>query len=154
MKSLLFPATLTLLAQRTISQATGQAIIPSNLPACAQQCPNLLQAQTACTAPPNPPPGGTYGLPCFCGFAPLANLRTAAPANICSTCSANENTAIQSWYQGACGNGGQTASAPNGQTTSATTPTLPTGATPNPTNQGTTVSGRPANVSNDAQEDW
>ncbi|KAL8857635.1 MAG: hypothetical protein Q9178_005800 [Gyalolechia marmorata] len=39
-------------------------------------------------------------------------------------------------------------------TTSATTPTLSTGATPNPTNQGTTVSGRPANVSDDAQKDW
>ncbi|KAL8765756.1 MAG: hypothetical protein Q9209_007263 [Squamulea sp. 1 TL-2023] len=154
MKSLLLPTVFAALVQRSFSQVNGQALIPADLPACAQQCANLLQAQTACTAPPNPPPGGTYGLPCFCGFAPLSILKADAPVNLCSTCSTTENAAIQSWYKGACSNGGQTTSAPNGPATPATTTTSLRGATPNPTSQGTTVSGRPASAGNVAQKDW
>ncbi|KAI4110831.1 MAG: hypothetical protein LQ339_001107 [Xanthoria mediterranea] len=154
MKSGLFPSILALLVQRAFSQATGQAIIPSNLPACAQTCANLIQAQTACIAPPNPPPGATYGLPCFCGYAPLANLKLDAPANLCATCSSSDNAAIQSWFKGACNNGGQTTSAPNSQTTPATTPSSSRGATPNPTNQATNVSNRPGQTPNDAQKGW
>lgn len=156
MNSFLLYTFLTFLIPRAFSQSTGQAIIPSTLPACAQQCANLLQAQTACTAPPNPPPGGTYGLPCFCGFAPLANLKADAPANICATCSTDDNAAIQSWYKGACSNGGQTTSAANGRATSAIAPssTASRVATPKPTTQGTTVTGHPANAPNVTQPNW
>ncbi|KAL8876836.1 MAG: hypothetical protein Q9198_005031 [Flavoplaca austrocitrina] len=156
MRSLLLPSILALLLQQTYSQAAGQALIPSTLPPCAQTCPNLLQAQTACIAPPNPPPAATYGLPCLCGFAPLSTLRAAAPANICSTCSTADNAAIQSWYQGTCSNGGQTTSAPNGQTTQPPGPSSSSSrpATPNPTNQADNVANRPGQTPNDAQKNW
>ncbi|KAL8852696.1 MAG: hypothetical protein Q9221_002456 [Calogaya cf. arnoldii] len=154
MKSLLLPSILALLVQQACSQTTGQAIIPSNLPACAQQCALLQAAQTACTAPPNPPPGATYGLPCFCGYAPLANLKLDAPTNLCATCSTSDNAAIQSWYKGTCSNGGQTTSASNGQTTPATNPSSSRTATPNPTNQPNNVANRPGQTPNKEQKGW
>lgn len=157
MNLILISASLALYIPRLFAQSTGQTIIPSTLPACAQSCPNLLQGQTACTAPPNPPPGGTYGIQCFCGFAPLASLKADAPAQLCVTCSPTDNAAIQSWYKGACGLGGGAASGvngQNGQTTSATTTpssTLSTKA-PAPTINGVTQAA--ASASNVAQGSW
>ncbi|KAL9586261.1 MAG: hypothetical protein Q9212_001037 [Teloschistes hypoglaucus] len=159
MKPFLIPTFLALIVSQTASQTTGQdqSLIPSNLPTCAQTCANLLQAQTACTAPPNPAPGGTYGVQCFCGFAPLASLDAAAPANLCAGCSTNDNAAIQAWYQGTCRNGGTSGATANGQTTtSAATrgPTSSTTAAPKATSSGTMVNGHPANAPNVAQKDW
>ncbi|KAL9601603.1 MAG: hypothetical protein Q9219_002437 [cf. Caloplaca sp. 3 TL-2023] len=159
MKFFTVSASLILIVPEVIAQSTGQPIIPSTLPSCAQSCPNLLQAQTACTAPPNPPPGGTYGIQCLCGFAPLAALKADAPTQICATCQPTDNAAIQSWYKGACGLGGGSAAganAQNGQSTTATKPssTLPTQATPAVSSNGVTVSGHPANAPNVAQHDW
>ncbi|KAL9026465.1 MAG: hypothetical protein Q9196_004874 [Gyalolechia fulgens] len=159
MNLILVAAVLALYTPRLLAQSTSQTIIPSTLPACAQACPNLLQGQTACTAPPNPPPGGTYGIQCLCGFAPLASLKADAPAQLCITCSPTDNAAIQSWYKGACGLGGGAApgvNSQNGQTTSATTPssTLSTQATPVPTISGVTQVGDLTNASNAAQGSW
>ncbi|KAL8671320.1 MAG: hypothetical protein Q9168_004181 [Polycauliona sp. 1 TL-2023] len=154
MKPLLLPTVLALLVQQAFSQAAGQAIIPSNLPPCAQQCPLLVAAQTACTAPPNPPPGATYGLPCFCGYAPLANLKLDSPANLCATCSSGDNAVIQSSYKSACSNGGQTSSAPNQQTNPTTTSASSRAATPNPTNSAENISNRPGQTTNSEQKGW
>lgn len=159
MNPFLVSAFLTLLIPQASSQATDQAIIPSTLPTCAQSCANLLQAQTACTAPPNPPPGGTYGIQCLCGFAPLASLKGDAPLQLCVACSQADNAAIQSWYKGACGlPGGSAAGAngQNGQTNTATTPssTIATSATPAPSSKGVTISGHPANAPNVTQKNW
>lgn len=159
MKLFLVPTLLALIVSQTSSQTTGQgqSLIPSTLPSCAQTCANLLQAQTACTAPPNPAPGGTYGTQCFCGFAPLASLNAAAPANLCAGCSTNDNAAIQAWYQGSCRNGGTSGATANGQTTtSAATkgPTSSTTAATQATSQGTLVNGNPADAPNVAQKDW
>ncbi|KAL8992815.1 MAG: hypothetical protein Q9169_006816 [Polycauliona sp. 2 TL-2023] len=154
MKSLFIPSILALLVRQTSSQAAGQSILPANLPACAQQCTELTGAQTACTAPANPPPGATYGLPCFCGFAPLSNLKLDTPTQLCATCSSSDNAAIQSWYKGTCSNGGQTSSAPNQQTTPTTTPASSRAATPNPTNQANNISNRPGQTTNGEQKGW
>lgn len=156
MKTLLLLTLLAGIVPSIISQTTGQAIIPSNLPACAQSCANLLQAQTACTAPPNPPPGGTYGIQCFCGFAPLAPLGANAPQQLCVACSASDNAAIQSWYKDACGLSGGSANGQNGQTPTTSTPSSisSTQATSTSTGQGSTVQGHPANAPNVAQKDW
>ncbi|KAL8838191.1 MAG: hypothetical protein Q9170_002234 [Blastenia crenularia] len=141
------------------AQSAGQAIIPSNLPGCAQSCTGLLEAQTACTAPANPTPGGTYGIQCFCGYAPLATLKADAPIQFCPTCSTTDNAAIQSWYKGACVSGGGSGAGANGltgQTTATIGPssTLSTKASASPTVDGVTVSGHPANASNVAHKDW
>ncbi|KAI4104595.1 MAG: hypothetical protein L6R37_003199 [Teloschistes peruensis] len=159
MKPFLIPTFLALIVSQASSQTTGQdqSLIPSNLPSCAQTCANLLQAQTACTAPPNPAPGGTYGVQCFCGFAPLTSLDATAPANLCAGCSTNDNAAIQAWYQGTCRNGGTSGATADGQTTtSAATkgPTSSATAAPKATNSGTMVNGHPANAPNVAQKDW
>ncbi|KAL8716429.1 MAG: hypothetical protein Q9220_000336 [cf. Caloplaca sp. 1 TL-2023] len=156
MNPFLLAVLLASIVPRTLSQSTGQSLISSTLPSCAQQCANLLQAQTACTAPPNPAPGGTYGTQCFCGFAPLSSLKADAPANICVSCSTVDNAAIQSWYKSTCGLGGGSTTAANGQATSTSNPsrTSSTSAKPGATNQGTTVSGHPADALNVAQKDW
>ena len=157
MNPLRISAFVAIILPQVFSQATGQAIIPSTLPTCAQSCANLLQAQTACTAPPNPPPGGTYGIQCLCGFAPLASLKADAPAQLCATCSPTDNAAIQTWYRGACGLSGGSAAGQNGQSNPATAPSSTpssTTAVAMPTNQGVTVSGHPANAPNVTQKDW
>ncbi|KAL9595386.1 MAG: hypothetical protein Q9179_005003 [Wetmoreana sp. 5 TL-2023] len=161
MKPALFSTLTTLLLlhlHQTSAQSPAQPVSLSNLPSCAQQCPNLLQGQTACTAPPNPAPGGTYGLQCFCGFAPLLTLTADAPVNICATCSTADNAAIQSWYKGTCnGGGGGGAGAANGQTTSSAStqsPTSTTNAAPKASSSTATAKGNSANASNVAQKDW
>ncbi|KAI4117765.1 MAG: hypothetical protein LQ345_002073 [Seirophora villosa] len=162
MKPLLLTTLAALFVSRILSQATNQAILPSTLPACAQSCPNLVQGQTACIAPPNPAPGGTYGVQCLCGFAPLASLNAAAPVQLCATCSASENAAIQSWYQGACAS--PAGSAPNangqngqnGQTTTAVIPSSTSLTTPSTTTrvQAPTVSSQPATAPAADNKDW
>lgn len=136
------------------AQAPGQPILPSTLPACAQTCPNLIQGQNACIAPVNPPPGGTYGIPCLCAFPPLGPLKADAPAQLCATCSPTDNTAIQAWFKGACGLGGGATPSVNGQTTSTTTPTSTLSTKgPAPTFNGATA-GNSANRSNDPDGSW
>lgn len=153
MRPIHVPALLAAIIPSILSQSTGQAIIPSTLPACAQSCANLLQAQTACAAPPNPPPGGTYGIQCFCGFGPLLILKADAPQQLCAACSPSDNAAIQSWYKGACGVPG--GSGQNGQSITATTPTsTPSTSASTPTGQGATASGNPANAPNVTQGNW
>ena len=161
MKLSAISAVVAVIVPLTATQSTGQPIIPSTLPACAQTCGILLQAQAACTAPPNAPPGGTYGLPCFCQSAFLGPLKSAAPSNICATCSTTDNAAIQSWFQGACKNGGTggagAAAGSNPQTTSTSSSSIATvvPAAATPTNSGATVNGQPAaNTLNVAQKGW
>ncbi|KAL8721004.1 MAG: hypothetical protein Q9181_007801 [Wetmoreana brouardii] len=154
MKPFLFSLFATLLLRPISAQSSAQPITLSTLPSCAQQCPNLLQGQTACTAPPNPAPGGTYGLQCFCGFAPLLTLKGDAPANICATCSTADNAAIQSWYKGAC-NGGGGAGAANGQTTPTSASTQrPTSTTNAASKASTTATAKGDSTKNVAQKDW
>ncbi|KAL8900421.1 MAG: hypothetical protein Q9207_005711 [Kuettlingeria erythrocarpa] len=133
MKSLVLPALLAALVPQISAQAPGQP--------------------TGCTAPPNPTPGGVYGVQCFCGFAPLLTLRADTPVQLCPTCSPTENAAIQSWYKGTCGLPGGTT---NGQTTTANAPssTSSTGGGSTATGQGATIAADPGNVPNVEQKDW
>lgn len=161
MKFLFFTTLAAVFVSRSLSQATGEAIIPSTLPACAQSCPNLLDGQTACTVPLNPAPGGTYGIQCLCGFAPLSTLRADAPVQLCATCSPADNAAIQSWYQGACASpagsapGANGQNGQNGQTTTINTPssTSPTGPSTT-TVQAPTASSQSVNAPNTVEKSW
>ena len=146
------------------SQSLGQQNLLPPRPACAQQCANLLQAQTACTPPPNPPPGGTYGIQCLCGFAPLLSLKEAAPVNLCAGCSTEDNALIQEWFQTRCAEGGTSDSgnsnpAANGQTTSSSVQgqgqtSTASAASPRNTNQGVTVDGHAATATNKEEGSW
>ena len=104
-------------------------LIPSSLPPCAQTCPVLVQAQSACVPPAalvtNP---ATYQS-CFCQSAFLVSLRSSSDGNICAPqCPDGDFAAIKSWYKGFCQIGG---AAPTTTTlvTSTTTTGIPTSAT-------------------------
>ncbi|KAL8926231.1 MAG: hypothetical protein Q9208_003134 [Pyrenodesmia sp. 3 TL-2023] len=155
MKSLVIPALLAALVPQLLAQSAGQPVSLSTLPACAQACASLVQGQNACIPPPNPTPGGVYGLQCFCGFAPLLTLGTDTPVQLCPACSTTENAAIQSWYKGTCGLPGGAANGQPGQTTTANAPTSTssTGGT-TATGQGATRAADPGNVPNVEQKDW
>ena len=114
----------TTLAQQPIT------LIATNLPACAQSCPTLLQAQSACVPPPNGAAAvsdsATYNS-CFCHSNYLVALNGQSAQSVCPTCPAGDTTSLQSWYQGFCSSGGA-AVAGNGPTTSTSTSSTSTSA--------------------------
>ena len=116
------------LAQTAFSQQ-AVTLIASSLPACAQSCQTLIQAQSACVPPPNGAAAvsntATYNS-CFCNSAYLTALKGQAAQGVCPTCSAGDLSSLQSWFQGFCTNGGVAGGAgdnANGQTTTSTTST-------------------------------
>lgn len=120
--------------------ASAQTTLISNtLPACAQSCPVLLQAQSACV----PPPTGAAAVSnqqtytsCFCQSNYLVPLKSGSANNLCPTCSAADLSTTQQWYNGLCqqgtapannnngnnNNGQQPAKSSSTLTTSTTTP--------------------------------
>ena len=106
----------TTLAQQPIT------LIATSLPACAQSCPTLLQAQSACVPPPNGAAAvsdsATYNS-CFCHSNYLVALNGQSAQSVCPTCSAGDTSSLQSWFQGFCNSGGA-AVAGNGPTTTST----------------------------------
>ena len=123
MKYLLLPTLFTLLPPL----ASAQTLISPTLPSCAQQCSVLQQAQTACI-----PAGGapvsdqaTYQS-CFCQSNFLTQLQSPSPVQLCSSCSASDMAAIQSWFKATC----QPGAANNGPTT---TPSITSSSTTAPT---------------------
>ena len=123
MPSLLIPtlAALGLGALRTTLAQQPVTLIATNLPACAQSCPTLLQAQSACVPPPNGAAAvsnsATYNS-CFCHSNYLVALNGQSAQSVCPTCSAGDTTSLQSWYQAFCTSGGAVAG--NGPTTTST----------------------------------
>lgn len=106
----------TALAQQPVT------LIATSLPACAQSCTTLLQAQSACVPPPNGAAAvsdsATYNS-CFCHSNYLVALNGQSAQTVCPACSAGDTTSLQSWYQGFCSSGGA-AVAGNGPTTTST----------------------------------
>ena len=109
----------------------AQNNLPSNLPACAQQCNVLVNAQQSCAS------NQAAYQSCFCQSALLSTLYTSQPVPLCAQCSTTDMAAIQSWYKGTCQQGGPPAA--NNQATNApTTTTTPPATNPTTTSPPTT----------------
>lgn len=125
---LFFPALFTTLV-------SGQTLLSSNLPPCAQQCPLLTQAQTSCVPSGGAPVSNqaTYQS-CFCQSALLSQLRGSQPVQLCSQCTQADMAQIQTWYQGLCQPGAAPVANNNQPSnTPANTPTTTTSRTTGPT---------------------
>lgn len=109
---------LTVLATQSTAQQT--TILPTTLPACAAQCPTLLQAQTGCVPPAAPVTNAANYQSCFCQSGYLSSLYASAASNLCTSCSAGDMSAIQAWYKSFCP---QQAAAANGQSVAVVTMT-------------------------------
>ena len=108
----------------SLISAQQVTLIPASLPACAQSCPLLIQAQGACVPPAalvtNP---ATYQS-CFCQSAFLGPLRSSPTSNICAPqCPDADFATIGTWYKGLCGIGGAAPPATTLITTSTGSPT-------------------------------
>lgn len=116
------------LASFTLAQQPV-TLIATSLPACAQSCPTLLQAQQACVPPPNGAAAvsnsDTYNS-CFCHSNYLVSLNGQAASGVCPACSAGDTGTLQSWYQGFCKPGGAASGATGGANGQATTSTSST----------------------------
>lgn len=110
---LFFPA---LFAALTTAQVA--TTLPNTLPACAQQCTELVGAQQSCASNP------TAYQSCFCQSALLSSLYSSSPVQLCTQCSATDMASIQTWYKGSCSNGQPVAGA-NQPTSTTTNPTSP-----------------------------
>ena len=100
-------STLTILGL-LVSSVSSQLLnfAPGNLPACAQSCQTLQNAQTVCVPPAAPATGQLSYQSCFCQSAYLTTLRQSS-AGICDTSCPNptDATQIQKWYINLCNNG-------------------------------------------------
>ena len=93
---------LLLLLARLIS-AQQPTLLPATLPACAQTCPVLIQAQTGCVPPAAPVSNDGIYQSCFCQSGYLAPMRAASTTNICAPqCADGDFAAINTWYKGFC----------------------------------------------------
>ena len=104
-------------ATLTIAQ---QTTLPSTLPACAQQCTILTNAQQSCSSNP------TAYQSCFCQSALLSQLYSSQPVQLCTQCSASDMASIQSWYKGTCQQGASPAANNQPTNTPSTTTSPPT----------------------------
>lgn len=109
-----------------LTTAQVATTLPNTLPACAQQCTVLTNAQQSCASNP------TAYQSCFCQSGLLAQLYSSQPVQLCTQCSPTDMASIQTWYTGSCRNGAPVAGAnqPNQPTTTTTpsnlTPTIAT----------------------------
>ncbi|KAF4552417.1 Hypothetical protein D9617_10g073980 [Elsinoe fawcettii] len=106
---------------------------PNALPACAQACQYLQQAQAACVPPAAPATGQETYLTCFCQSAYLVNLRSDATQLCGNVCQGSDLPLISQWYTITCaaGSNQQTPQQP------ATTTSTPTAAGPTTTSTST-----------------
>lgn len=112
----LFLVVICLLQPLTFAQTS---VLSSTLPSCAQQCPVLMQAQSACV----PPPLGAAAVSnqqtytsCFCQSSYLGAMKSGSAGSLCPQCSAADMSTTQQWYNGLCQQGNApTNNQPNGQ---------------------------------------
>ena len=97
--SRLIPAFLLLARLTSAQQPT---LLPTTLPACAQTCPVIIQAQAGCVPPAAPVTDAATYQSCFCQSGYLAPLK-ASSANICAPqCVDGDFATISTWYKGFC----------------------------------------------------
>lgn len=123
------------------SLASSQNFISPTLPACAQQCPTLQQAQTICVPPAAPVTNQGIYQSCFCNSDLLKQL-PVTPSATCPTCPPADLVTLQSWFAGFCTQQPTTLS-----TSSITTASVPTATPSGVTGQnaagGSTISDQP-----------
>ncbi|KAG8623544.1 hypothetical protein KVT40_008520 [Elsinoe batatas] len=107
------------------------------LPACAQACQYLSQAQAACVPPAAPATGQETYLACFCQSAYLVNLRSDATQLCGNVCQGSDLPLISQWYTNTCATGANQPAVQQPTTTAATTTTA--GPTTGPTTASTTT---------------
>jgi hypothetical protein len=99
----------------------GVILDPSKLPACALNCPVLIQSQQICTPPIVNGDQATYQT-CFCNAAALAPFRAGQTSGVCDgICNSGELAQTQQWFVKLCTGG--VAVIPNGGPTTTTGPT-------------------------------
>lgn len=72
------------------------------LPACAQQCPSLLAAQSICTPPQAPVTNDAAYQACFCQWPALQTLFTTELGVCDGICSPDLLPQIRTWFLGRC----------------------------------------------------
>lgn len=82
-----------------LSLTSAQTIIPNTLPACAQQCSRLQDAQRLCVPPIAP---AASQRTCFCESNFLIPLRSGGAPGLCPTCSAPEMETTYDWFRRLC----------------------------------------------------
>ncbi|KAL3456491.1 hypothetical protein BJX64DRAFT_40213 [Aspergillus heterothallicus] len=93
--------------------AQDVSLLPSaasdSFPACGLTCPNLIQADDACTPPTAAVSNQQTYVTCFCQSALLTTLQSS-PWGTCDTVCVTEAdaTLLQQWYVNFCANGGDT----------------------------------------------
>jgi hypothetical protein len=88
-------------ASLVVAASAQQLLVYSDtaLPACAQQCTVLQNAQTGCIPPAAPVTDATIYESCFCQSGYLTTLK-AAGSTICSdVCEASDVSKIASWFR-------------------------------------------------------
>jgi hypothetical protein len=139
--SLLF-LLLTLLLQPL--SVLAQIIDNSKVPACVQQCNNVIEAQTLCS----PPVTTAANTVCFCNSNFLIPLKSGQLTGVCDNiCTTAEMQSFLSYYQGLCNNA-QAPAAPAGTTTITTTPKTTS------TSTATAASSHGKGSSNSASKSW
>lgn len=127
-----FIAFLGLVLDLALAQAPT-TLIAQNLPACAQTCPILLQAQGGCVPPAAAVTNQGQYQSCFCQSAFLTPLYQPT-STLCPVCSTQDMATIQTWFQGLCKQGApvvpqsSSSTPPTPTTTSSTLPSSSTGA--------------------------
>lgn len=137
---LLLPVLPLTLAQQTILDFSTGA-----LPTCAEQCPALTNAQTACI-------GSDAGIqPCFCRSAYLVTLYQSSTGVCDAVCQPAQLSQIQEWYLRICYTtpAEVTGEAPAVTVTEpAATVTIP------PTSTATGAASRPASAAGSGSGSW
>lgn len=130
-----------------LSLTAAQTIIPLTIPVCAQQCPNLLDAQRGCVPPAAPVADQEKYQSCFCLSALLTQL-PSSPSVICPACSPGDQILLQAWFGDLCKPGSPVNSVPAPAPTtvlvsSTTAIVAPTATSNNAAAGGSTISTRP-----------
>ncbi|OCK80872.1 hypothetical protein K432DRAFT_404336 [Lepidopterella palustris CBS 459.81] len=136
--------------------ASAQSVIDySKLPACAKSCSVLQQAEGGCVPPAALVSNQATYQSCFCQSAFLTSLKTS-PSLCEPACSADDATAIESYYVSLC-NGPVVEPATTTQTTATTTATTAATTTTTGTNTatGTAVAGnKGVSDANSSNNSW
>ena len=124
------------------------------LPACAQTCQLLQQAQAACFPPAVPTTDQATYQSCFCQSGYLATLRSSPSGTCDAVCpSPGDQRTIQTWYLSTCQlQDTNTAGEPTTTTTAAAT--APTVASTIPGTATSTATGLAAAAAGTSKQSW
>lgn len=98
-------ALFALLTLLTTTLAADKNLIPtaasSSFPQCGLTCSQLYAAQDTCTQAAD----SSSWVSCFCQSSLIPNLKTSGA--VCSSCSADDQALVSTWYTNYCNSGGK-----------------------------------------------